>query len=130
MQNQSHTPGRIVAELSFGFWVSLFDKRYEHDQILWPKLIKHIFPFLPKGQRTRDFLSRELNRIKYLRNRVFHYKPIWHWIDLSKQHDSIVHLTKCISPFAAKYLSTLDQFKKIYSGRKGAIKNTSTDFIS
>lgn len=53
--------GRVVAELSFGFWTSLFDIRYEHGQTLWPKLFKPTFPFLPKGQRTRPFLSRELN---------------------------------------------------------------------
>src|SRR3990167_330396 len=107
------TPGRIVAELSFGFWASLFDIRYEHDQTLWPKLIKPAFPFLPKAQRTRNFLSRELNKIKFLRNRVFHYEPIWHWKDLSQQHDSITHLASSLSPSAAKYLTILDKFKEV-----------------
>lgn len=117
------TPGRIVAELSFGFWVSLFDIRYEHDQTLWPKLIKPTFPFLPKGQRTRNFLSRELNRIKFLRNRIFHYEPIWHWKDLSQQHDSISHLTNSLSPSAANYLTMLDQFKEVHTNGKSKIKN-------
>jgi hypothetical protein len=117
------TSGRIFAELSFGFWVSLFDTRYEHDQTLWPKLIKDTFPFLAKGQRTRNFLSRELNRIKFLRNRVFHYEPIWHWKDLSQQHDSIIYLTNSLSPSAAKYLTLLDQFKEIYAN--GKLKTTS-----
>lgn len=35
------------------------------------KLIKPTFPYLPKGQRTRNFLSRELNRIKFLRIESF-----------------------------------------------------------
>lgn len=109
------TSGRIVAELSFGFWVSLFDIRYEHDQILWPKSIKPTFPFLPKGQKTRQFLSRELNRIKLLRNRIFHYEPIWHLKDLTEQHDKIIYLIKCLSPSAANYLTTLDKFKVIYN---------------
>lgn len=112
------TPGRVVAELSFGFWVSLFDIRYEHSQTLWPQLIKPTFPFLPKGQKTRNFISRELNNIKSLRNRVFHYEPIWHWKDLLQHHDSIIFLTKCLSPAAAKYLITLDQFKMIHSNEK------------
>ena len=107
--------GRIVAELPFGFWTSLFDIRYEHGQILWPKLLKPTFPFLPKGQRTRPFLSRELNRIRLLRNRVFHYEPIWHWRDLSDQHNSITNLTRCLSPSASKYLSIFDRFIDIYS---------------
>jgi hypothetical protein len=108
------TPGRIVAELSFGFWVSLFDIRYEHDQTLWPKLIKPTFPYSPKGHRTRSFLSRELNRIKFLRNRVFHYEPIWHWKDLLDQYNSLTKLAKYISPSASEYLYILDQFPEIY----------------
>lgn len=109
------TSGRIVAELSFGFWVSLFDMRYEHGQALWPGLIKSAFPYLPKGQRTRHFLSRELNRIKFLRNRIFHYEPIWHWKDLQQQHDNIAYLTRCLSPVAAQYLQTMGDFKKMYA---------------
>ncbi|KTD25674.1 Abi-like protein [Legionella israelensis] len=35
--------GRIVAELSFGFWTSLFDIRYEHGQVLWPRMLKKTF---------------------------------------------------------------------------------------
>jgi len=114
--------GRIVAELSFGFWTSLFDVRYEHGQVLWPKLLKHTFPFLPKGQRTRQYLSRELNRIRLLRNRIFHYEPIWHWKDLSDQYSSIINLTKGLSPSASKFLNTFDQFKEIYSNGRSQIE--------
>jgi len=106
---------RVVAELSFGFWTSLFDVRYEHGQVLWPKLLKHTFPFLPKKQRTRAFLSRELNRIRFLRNRIFHHEPIWHWKDLMEQYDSTINLTRCLSPSASKYLNVFDQFLMVYS---------------
>lgn len=114
--------GRIVAELSFGFWTSLFDVRYEHGQVLWPKLLKKTFPYLPKGQRTRQYILKELNKIRLLRNRVFHYEPIWHWKDLSSQHDSIIHLSKGLSPSAMKYLNTFDQFRNIYLYKKSEIK--------
>ena len=97
-------PGRVVAALSFGFWTSLFDLRYEHGQVLWPKLLKPAFPFLPKGQRTRSFLSRELNRIRFLRNRIFHYEPIWHWWDLVDQHSSIIRVANEFSVNVKKYL--------------------------
>jgi len=116
------TPGRMVAELSFGFWTSLFDVRYEHGQVLWPKLLKPTFPFLPKGQRTRQYLSRELNRIRLLRNRIFHYEPIWHWKDLTDQHNSIINLTKGLSLSAEKYLNIFDQFKNIFSDGRSQIE--------
>lgn len=107
-------PCRIVSSLSFGFWTSLFDVRYEHRQVLWPKLLKSAFPYLTKSQRTRIFLSRELNKIRYLRNRIFHYEPIWHWRDLIEQHRSILMLITGLSPSAAKYLVGLDRFKETY----------------
>lgn len=114
--------GRIVAELSFGFWTSLFDVRYEHGQVLWPKLLKPTFPFLPKGQRTRHYLSRELNRIRLLRNRIFHHEPIWHWKDLPSQHNSIINLTKSLSLSASKFLKIFDQFKEVYFNGKSQIE--------
>lgn len=115
---KSNEPGRLVAELSFGFWTSLFDVRYEHGQILWPKLLKLVFPFMPRGQRTRAFLSRKLNHVRLLRNRVFHYEPIWHWKDLKVQHDDIVRLIQWLSPTAFEYLKLLDQFPEIYTYEK------------
>ena len=114
--------GRVVAELSFCFWTSLFDVRYEHSQVLWPKLLKPTFPFLPKAQRTRSFLSRELNRIRVLRNRIFHYEPIWHWRDLPDQHYSIINISRCLSPVASKYLSIFDQFPEIYTYGRAQVK--------
>jgi len=122
--------GRVVAELSFGFWTSLFDVRYEHGQVLWPKLLKPTFPFLPKGQRTRAFLSRELNRVRFLRNRIFHYEPIWHWRDLSDQHDSLIHLTNSLSPSASKYLCMFDQFQAVYSDGRAEVESRMRKVIS
>jgi Abi-like protein len=114
--------GHIVAKLSFGFWTSLFDVRYEHGQILWPKLLKPTFPYLSKSQRTRTYLSRELNRIRFLRNRIFHHEPIWHWKDLTDQHASIINMTKGLSPAASKYLDIFDQFLSIYFAGKVQIE--------
>lgn len=122
-QRKSIEVGRVVAELSFGFWTSLFDLRYEHNQILWPKLLKSIFPYLPKGQRTRSFLSCELNRIRRLRNRVFHYEPIWHWKNLPEQHSTLKYLISSLSISAARYLTTLDQFSEVYDGGRLEIKD-------
>ncbi|RUR15822.1 hypothetical protein ELY21_14015 [Legionella sp. km535] len=121
--NKNIDPSRVIAELSFGFWTSLFDVRYEHNQVLWPSLLKPVFQFLPKGQRTRTFLSRELNRIRFLRNRIFHHEPIWHWKDLTMQHQQIINLTNGLSPAAAKYLNLFDQFPVFYKEGRQQIAN-------
>lgn len=115
---------RIVAELHFGFWTSLFDVRYEHKQTIWPRLLINIFPNIPKPLRTRQYLSKQLNRIRRLRNRVFHYEPIWHWHDLKQQHQSIIFLLNWLSPAVAKHIRKLDRFLEVYD------QNFSSNFSS
>lgn len=36
----------LIAELKFGFWVRLLDRRYEYKQLLWPTLLRTTFPYL------------------------------------------------------------------------------------
>ena len=68
---------KIIAELSFGFWVNLFKKPY--DKKLRIKELKKIFPNLPSANEkliNREVLFRELNHIRNFRNRVFHYEKV------------------------------------------------------
>ncbi len=76
-QDKEITPGRIIAELNFGYWTRLFSTRYETKQIIWPRLIKPIFPDLPKSLCVRESLSKRIQDLRKLRNRVYHYEPIW-----------------------------------------------------
>ena len=105
------TIGRIIAELKFGFWTTLFDKRYE--QILWIPIIKDVFPKLERRKRTRKNLSRLFNKIRNLRNRVFHYEPIWHWQDLKEQYQAILLAIHWIEP-KALVLCEFDRFLTVY----------------
>lgn len=104
-------PSRVVAELGFGFWTSLFDVRYE--QRFWPWLLKPVFPYMPRTLRTRAELSRRLNRVRFLRNRVFHHEPIWYWKDLERQQRELVKVVFWINPAMAKFVSSLDRFPAI-----------------
>lgn len=68
---------KIIAELPFGFWTSLFRKSYSN--LFRIKDIKNIFPNIPKKSEkliTRYILDKELNKIRKFRNRVFHYEKI------------------------------------------------------
>ena len=67
------TAPKIVAELTFGFWVSLMNSQYE--RVLWHDL-RRAFPFMPKKQRQRNNISAPLNNFRAFRNRVFHNEPI------------------------------------------------------
>lgn len=112
-QNKPLEPGRIIAELNFGFWTSLLDKRYE--QILWPALIKTTFPHMPKNIRTRKNLSSRFNKIRLLRNRIFHHEPIWYWQDLQQQHQDMLEALGWISPEMRELVMTVDRFDTTYN---------------
>ena len=107
------SPGDFVADLSFGFWVSLFDSRY--DGLLWPRLLSIVFPEMPRFQRSYKNISTRLERIRRLRNRVFHHEPIWHWRDLSQQHSDILETIGWISPEMMRFIEMLDRFPEVYS---------------
>lgn len=105
---------RIIAELNFGFWTALFDSRYE--QILWHRYLRAVFPSMPRQIRSRISVSQRLNKIRYLRNRVFHYEPIWHWRDLRWQHDGIIEVTGWLNDVAAGLALAEDRFVDVYRG--------------
>jgi hypothetical protein len=72
-------PGRVVAELNFGFWCSLFNTKYERPgSRLWPTLLQQTVPNMPRRHRTRHSLSHRFNNIRTFRNRVFHHERIIH----------------------------------------------------
>ena len=64
-------PGKIVAELSFGFWRYLLARRYS--ATLWPA-VRHSFPHLPRG--GRNDLERAVIHLHLLRNRIAHHEPL------------------------------------------------------
>lgn len=106
--------GHLIAELSFGFWTSLLDRRYEFKQLLWPTLLKPTFPYL--NDRKIHAIRSRFNKIRKLRNRVWHYEPIWHWQDLRQQHDDILDAISWIEP-ELLHLIEANRFLEIYQAR-------------
>jgi hypothetical protein len=66
--------GAVVADVNFGFWVSLLAGRYEVP-LGWPTRLRAAFPGLPPGLE-RDDVRRRANDIRVLRNRIAHHEPI------------------------------------------------------
>ncbi len=108
-------PGRVVAELQFGFWTSLFEAHYERRGGYLPVGIRYLFPCLPKSQHSRKGLKRTLEEIRLLRNRVFHHERIVHWTDLDARHRAILDVIGWISPELLQMAMALDRFSAIRS---------------
>lgn len=71
-RNQNIVPGRVIAELSFGFWVAFYDK--VHYRILRGSTLA-CFPYLPPNVKRKDVFSK-LSSIRNFRNRIYHNEPI------------------------------------------------------
>lgn len=111
------TPGRIVAALTFGFWVALFSGNYEHS--IWQpdgyKLLRNVFPHAEAISRKQ--VHTRLNRIRDLRNRVFHHEEIWNLPQLQQMHDEIHETIGWISPTLQKAILSVDNFTDVLNGR-------------
>jgi hypothetical protein len=101
------TPDKIVAELAFGFWSSLFNSHFQ--QILW-KDLRLVFPRCPKNLRKRGNVSSALNQLRDLRNRVFHHEQLlWLSPSLLDLHTKGTEVIGWIDPKLAPWLSTYDR---------------------
>ena len=107
-----NTPGRVVAELNFGYWVGLLDGRYEKS--FWTKVGKTAFPHAPRRFRDRQKILDLIDPIRRLRNRVFHYEPVWYWSNLMQLHSQTFQMLDWMNPDVRKTISILDRFPDVY----------------
>ena len=85
------TPGRVVAELSFGFWRFLLANRY--DGTLWRETLHRAFP----GQARRRPIHDAAAELHRCRNRLAHHEPVFNRpVDVI--HASAVDLADWICP--------------------------------
>jgi len=110
------TTGRIVAQLTFGFWTSLLNRPYE--ERVWhvgkPIVLLSAFPYLPKQRRTRKSMYGRAQLANTLRNRIFHYEPIWNRLSLLAEHDKILDALGWISPEMGRVVEFYDSFPEVY----------------
>lgn len=106
-------PGRLVAELSFGFWTSLLSRGYE--QVIWPRLLKPVFPHMPRRERTRKHVAERMHQVRKLRNRVFHHEPIWRWTDLPHRYAALGETIDWFEPALSRILPDAHTFNEVHA---------------
>jgi hypothetical protein len=109
---KSETAGRIVAELNFGFWRFLLDKRYQ--PILWAQALRHAFPNLTPADRRAVYGP--VVRLNEFRNRIAHHEPI-HRLDLTRLHQEALGIVDLIDHDVASWLSGLSRVPALSSAR-------------
>ncbi len=112
-QRKQEEPGRVVAELNFGFWTSLLSKEYE--QQLWPRLLIPTFPQMPRRERTRARVAERLHEVRWLRNRVSHHEPIYKLGSLVQRYDKIQEAILWLAPALLRLLPVGESFHEIHA---------------
>lgn len=108
--NKAVTPGRMIAELTFGFWLRLLDTSYEKS--LWVPHLYKAFPNLKKPDRITVF--NRLYSIKTLRNRVAHHEPII-FRNLAQDYIDAIQTLEWICYTTAAWVRATNTFQRDFS---------------
>lgn len=122
-------PGKVVSELSFGFWRYLTSSRYE--QSLWKPALDGAFTAPGTTLRDRRLAVEDrLAPLHLIRNRIAHCEPIFGDLvyrrrrlrPLSKSLASVradaLELVSWVSPLASRWLATdIDQVAALLAAR-------------
>lgn len=105
--------GRLVAELSFGFWTSLYGRHHEQD-IVRPT-IRQVFPFRNSYQDlSRGLIASRLRSARFLRNRISHLEPVAFDVKLPQVYEEMCELIQWMSPEMTLVSDVGDNFLEVY----------------
>ena len=108
--NQAITRSRLVAALSFGFWVTLLGRggmlsakgtKANFEMTLWRPALHKAFPNRPGLARKQAY--QPLDYLRTFRNRIAHHEAIFER-DLRMDYEKIVRVTGWISPEAREWI--------------------------
>jgi len=118
-EKKTITCGRIISELSFGFWTSLFDTKFE--MTLW-KTLRLSFPNCPKSIRKRKTMSSKFNSIRKLRNRIFHHEAItWNLDVIKKYENEILEAINWLNKDLIIWMGELNHLERIIEENRNKI---------
>jgi hypothetical protein len=112
-QGKPIEPARVLAELSFGFWVGLLSPKYETH--LWRPHLRPLFanalpPFIRKDAH------KALDEIRFLRNRIAHHEPILQR-RLPEEHQLILTVIQWFCSETASWVGHHSRFAAVYAAR-------------
>ena len=106
-------PGRVVAELNFGFWTQLYGKSHEND-IVRPTIHSVFAHYAGTTPLKRAAVSGLLREIRLVRNRISHHEHVVFDPNLPKVHSDMVKLLQWMHPQMAELAGIQDGFLSVY----------------
>ena len=105
--------GKVIAELNFFFWQSIFTK--SHDFRIWNQYLLTAFPNLDNKNPIppqREGIYQVLDELRHLRNRIAHHEPIFKR-DLLEDYEKIKNLIALRCEITANWLDEKQNVKTI-----------------
>lgn len=113
-------PPHVVADLSFGFWVSLLGsggfqgpgrtRKANYEMTLWRPALRAAFPHAPKMNRKAAHAP--LDYLRTFRNRIAHHEPVF-GRHLEKDYDSILEIAGWMSPEKRDWIDAHSRVREI-----------------
>jgi len=107
------TPSRVVAELTFGFWRYMLSSTYQ--ATVWPKA-SLAFRGLPRSQRSRATIERQVLSINDTRNRIAHQEPVF-TLPTARLEADIETLAGEIDPRAGVWIASISRVTATLAAR-------------
>lgn len=107
-EGRNPTRARLVASLTFGFWVALFSGHYED---LWRARLLRAFP---NGNGRRNQVRKALTRTLQLRNQIAHHEAVFER-DLHNDHQVLLDTVGLIDTEARVYIAGLSKVDALLS---------------
>lgn len=104
------TPGRIVADLNFGFWVNLYSNFYEVN--FWVKHLKTLIP----ARISRKRLHERLTELKMLRNRLAHHETLIRR-RVGDDYSNLLETVGWVSPTTRRWIESTNCFEERFARR-------------
>ncbi len=116
-RGRAETHGRVVAELSFGFWRFLCTPNYLTS--LWVPVLAAAFPCHPDAgdpRRVRAAVDDRIQRLHFLRNRIAHHEPIHHR-NLGHDHDALLDVVDWICADSHQWVKSVTRTPSVINDR-------------
>lgn len=115
--NRPEVHGKVIAELTFGFWRFLCPKTYLTS--MWVPAVAGAFPNHPDAgdpRRLRRDVEDRIQRIHYLRNRIAHHEPI-HQRNLQRDLTGIENVVGWICADTHSWITATSRVRTVLQAR-------------
>lgn len=135
-EGKTVTPGRVVAAVTFGFWVDILSGGYSqasHPDGIWDHRGIELAKVFPNASAqdlaSRKKIDRRFRAMRNLRNRIFHYECIFDDPGLPLLHAAVVESIGWIHTDMHALMQSFDRFLEVYqSGILNSERNLRRSF--